>query len=45
MEKTELIKLLNQDLEDEPGAIIQYLGHAYARWIRRSEHDLCRQGF
>jgi bacterioferritin len=30
MEKTEIIALLNQDLEDEHGAIIQYLSHAYA---------------
>jgi bacterioferritin len=30
MEKTEVIKLLNRDLEDEHAAIIQYLAHAYA---------------
>ncbi len=30
MDKNEIIKLLNQDVEDEHGAIIQYLGHAYA---------------
>ncbi|MFC2062790.1 ferritin-like domain-containing protein [Chloroflexota bacterium] len=30
MDKEQIIKLLNQDLEDEHGAIIQYLGHAYA---------------
>ncbi len=30
MDKKEIIKLLNKDLEDEHGAIIQYLNHAYA---------------
>lgn len=30
MLKEEVIRLLNQDLEDEHAAIIQYLGHAYA---------------
>jgi bacterioferritin len=30
MEKKKIIELLNRDLEDEHGAIIQYLGHAYA---------------
>jgi bacterioferritin len=30
MQKKELIALLNKDLEDEHGAIIQYLTHAYA---------------
>ena len=30
MDKENIIKLLNQDLEDEHGAIIQYLNHAYA---------------
>ncbi|MFH1651976.1 MAG: ferritin-like domain-containing protein [Chloroflexota bacterium] len=30
MEKKELIAILNQDLESEHGAIIQYLTHAYA---------------
>jgi bacterioferritin len=30
MKKAEIIALLNQDLEDEHGAIIQYLTHAYA---------------
>jgi len=30
MDKEEIIELLNQDLEDEHGAIIQYLNHAYA---------------
>ncbi|MFC2066466.1 ferritin-like domain-containing protein [Chloroflexota bacterium] len=29
MDKTEIVKLLNQDLQDEHGAIIQYLSHAY----------------
>ncbi|MFH0942265.1 MAG: ferritin-like domain-containing protein [Chloroflexota bacterium] len=30
MQPTEIVKLLNQDLEDEHAAIIQYLIHAYA---------------
>jgi bacterioferritin len=30
MEKKTIISLLNKDLEDEHGAIIQYLSHAYA---------------
>jgi bacterioferritin len=30
MDKTKIIELLNQDLQDEHGAIIQYLTHAYA---------------
>ena len=30
MEKKEIIELLNQDVGDEHGAIIQYLNHAYA---------------
>ncbi len=30
MDKEKIIKLLNQDLQDEHGAIIQYLNHAYA---------------
>jgi len=30
MDKDKVINLLNQDLEDEHGAIIQYLTHAYA---------------
>jgi bacterioferritin len=30
LEKEQIIELLNLDLEDEHGAIIQYLGHAYA---------------
>ena len=30
MEKEKLIALLNKDLQDEHGAIIQYLTHAYA---------------
>ena len=30
MEKEKIIELLNQDLKDEHGAIIQYLNHAYA---------------
>jgi bacterioferritin len=30
MEKKKIIELLNLDLEDEHGAIIQYLSHAYA---------------
>ena len=30
MEKERIIELLNQDLEGEHGAIIQYLIHAYA---------------
>jgi len=30
MDKDKIIALLNQDLEDEHGAIIQYLSHAYA---------------
>ncbi len=30
MEKEKIIELLNEDLEDEHGAIIQYLIHAYA---------------
>jgi len=30
MDKGKIIALLNQDLEDEHGAIIQYLNHAYA---------------
>ena len=30
MDKKDIIELLNQDLQDEHGAIIQYLGHAYA---------------
>jgi len=29
MDKEKIIALLNQDLEDEHGAIIQYLNHAY----------------
>ncbi len=29
MDREELIRLLNRDLEDEHGAIIQYLNHAY----------------
>ena len=29
MDKTKIIELLNQDLQDEHGAIIQYLNHAY----------------
>jgi bacterioferritin len=29
MNKTKIIELLNKDLQDEHGAIIQYLGHAY----------------
>lgn len=30
MEKSKIIELLNTDLQDEHGAIIQYLNHAYA---------------
>ena len=30
MDKDKIITLLNQDLKDEHGAIIQYLNHAYA---------------
>ncbi len=30
MDKDRLITLLNEDLQDEHGAIIQYLNHAYA---------------
>ena len=30
MDKDKIIALLNQDLEGEHGAIIQYLTHAYA---------------
>ena len=30
MDKTKMIELLNQDLQDEHGAIVQYLAHAYA---------------
>jgi len=30
MEKEKIIELLNKDLQDEHGAIIQYLSHAYA---------------
>ena len=30
MEKKKIIELLNLDVQDEHGAIIQYLGHAYA---------------
>jgi bacterioferritin len=30
LEKEQIIELLNLDLQDEHGAIIQYLGHAYA---------------
>ncbi|MBM4432604.1 MAG: ferritin-like domain-containing protein [Chloroflexi bacterium] len=30
MDKSKIIDLLNEDLEDEHGAIIQYLNHAYA---------------
>lgn len=30
MDKNKIIALLNQDIEDEHGAIIQYLSHAYA---------------
>ena len=30
MNKEKIIALLNKDLEDEHGAIIQYLSHAYA---------------
>ncbi len=30
MDKKEIIRLLNYDLENEHGAIIQYLTHAYA---------------
>ena len=30
MERTQIIALLNQDIENEHGAIIQYLNHAYA---------------
>ena len=30
MDKDEIITILNSDLEDEHGAIIQYLTHAYA---------------
>jgi len=30
MEKDKIIELLNKDLQDEHGAIIQYLNHAYA---------------
>ncbi|OBW63425.1 MAG: bacterioferritin [Dehalococcoides mccartyi] len=30
MEKSKTIELLTKDMEDEHGAIIQYLGHAYA---------------
>ena len=30
MEKEKIIELLNLDIQDEHGAIIQYLSHAYA---------------
>jgi bacterioferritin len=30
MNKTDIIELLNQDLQDEHGAIVQYLAHAYS---------------
>ena len=30
MDKQKIIELLNKDLQDEHGAIIQYLNHAYA---------------
>jgi bacterioferritin len=30
MDKDKVIELLNKDIQDEHGAIIQYLGHAYA---------------
>ena len=30
MDKEKVIQLLNKDVEDEHGAIIQYLSHAYA---------------
>ena len=30
MDKKKIIELLNQDIEGEHGAIIQYLSHAYA---------------
>jgi len=30
MDRPKIIELLNRDMEDEHGAIIQYLGHAYA---------------
>jgi len=30
MNKKEIIKMLNHDIESEHGAIIQYLTHAYA---------------
>jgi bacterioferritin len=30
MNKTKIIELLNRDLQDEHGAIVQYLGHAYS---------------
>ena len=30
MDKEKIIELLNKDLQDEHGAIIQYLNHAYA---------------
>lgn len=30
MDREEVLRLLNKDLEDEHGAIIQYLNHAYA---------------
>ncbi|GAI01020.1 unnamed protein product, partial [marine sediment metagenome] len=30
MDKDKIIALLNKDLQDEHGAIIQYLTHAYA---------------
>jgi len=38
MDKEKIVALLNQDLEGEHGAIIQYLTHAYAmkvRWLAR----------
>ena len=30
MENSKIVEILNRDLQDEHGAIIQYLGHAYA---------------
>lgn len=30
MDREEVLRLLNKDLEDEHGAIIQYLNHTYA---------------
>src|SRR3972149_3242093 len=30
MQKSKIIELLNADLQDEHGAIVQYLAHAYA---------------